>query len=180
MPVCASRYAYDNGDRDDTRIGYATALPSGSDSSQSHPVMKVILLSSSATFIFSLFSPYIYVRPANRSLPTPVFGTPVYTCSADLYHTNPPRRFLISNIVGDQSAKARQELAIEAAFEPITLTPVSIGDSSYATTQESVHASGRQEYEEDVDATIKITTRTRDTILPRIPDLSEVQVCQVE
>lgn len=69
-------------------------------------------------------------------------------------------------------------LAIEAALEPVMLTPVSIGDSSYPTAQKNVQASERQVYEDDVDVTTDITTSVRDTIPLRIADLSEEQVRQ--
>lgn len=59
------------------------------------------------------------------------------------------------------------------------ITTVSIGDSSHATVQENVQASGRQEYEDDVDGIIDITSRIRDLISLRIPYLLEMQVQQV-
>lgn len=58
------------------------------------------------------------------------------------------------------------------------VTTVSIGDSPYATAQENVQTSGRQEYKDDVDAPIDITSRIENTISLRIPDLSEEQVQQ--
>lgn len=58
------------------------------------------------------------------------------------------------------------------------LTRFSIGDSSYATAQEKVQASERQKHEDDVAATIGITTSIRGTIPLKIPDFSEEQVRQ--
>lgn len=56
--------------------------------------------------------------------------------------------------------------------------PLSMGGSSYATAQQNVQTSGHQEYEDNVDATIDITTRIMDTIPLWVPDFSEEHVRQ--